>query len=281
MKILHTIMCFRVYHQRLPGSLGFVPTMGALHAGHLSLVQAARQENEHVAVSIFVNPTQFGPNEDFSTYPRTFEADCALLANAGVDVLFAPSPGHIYPAGFATSIDVGPVATRLDGLSRPGHFAGVATIVAKLFQIVHPERAYFGQKDAAQLAVLRRLVQDLCIPVSVVACPIVRDPDGLALSSRNRYLSPEEKMRALVLSRSLVAATAAVDQRERAAGPILRAAFALLEQEPGLRLDYLELVDPDTLEATATLTPGKPALLAVAGWFGKTRLIDNVLLTVT
>jgi pantoate--beta-alanine ligase len=279
MKILHTISGFRIYRRGLSGAVGFVPTMGALHAGHLSLVKAAASENGHVAVSIFVNPTQFGPNEDLSKYPRTFEADCAMLVDAGVTVLFAPSPEHMYPEGFATTIDVGPVGTRLDGASRPGHFGGVATVVAKLFQIVQPDRAYFGQKDAAQVAALRRLVADLSIPVDLVVCPIVREPDGLAMSSRNRYLSPAERVQAKVLSRALEAAQKHVRHKERKAGILLRAAFAVLQKEPGLRLDYLELVDPDTLAPIPALTPGKPALLAVAGWVGTTRLIDNALLT--
>ena len=187
-------------------TLGLVPTMGALHAGHLSLVSAARAQNDAVAVSIFVNPTQFGPNEDFASYPRTFDEDCRKLVSAGVHLLFAPSADAMYPAGNTTFVDPGPIATRLDGASRPGHFRGVATIVTRLFHIVAPDRAYFGQKDAAQVAVLRHIVRDLNLPVALVVCPIVREPDGLALSSRNRYLSPAERTRALILSRALRAA---------------------------------------------------------------------------
>lgn len=252
--------------------------MGALHAGHLSLVQAARGANGSVVASIFVNPTQFGPNEDFSKYPRTFEADRALLEEAGVALLFAPKPTEMYPAGASTTIDVGPVATRLDGASRPGHFTGVATVVAKLFGITKPDRAYFGQKDAAQVAVLRHMVRDLSLPVELVVCPTVREPDGLALSSRNRYLSPAERQRALVLRRALLAVREAFAQGIDNAEVLLEAARAVLRREPEFRLDYLVLVDPDTLLPLEVLSPGKPALPAIAGWVGATRLIDNLLL---
>ena len=206
MHVAGTVAAFRRLRRELKGTLGFVPTMGALHAGHASLLRAARAGNDSVAASIFVNPTQFGPTEDFAKYPRTWEADCALLAEAGVDLLFAPEPAEMYPKGFSTVIDVGPVATRLDGASRPGHFAGVATVVAKLFGIAEPDRAYFGQKDAAQVAVLRQMVRDLSLPVELLVCPTVREADGLALSSRNRYLSPAERAEALALSRALDAA---------------------------------------------------------------------------
>lgn len=259
-------------------SLGLVPTMGALHAGHMSLVEAARAANEQVVASIFVNPTQFGPSEDFAKYPRTWDADCALLEAAGVALLFAPTHEEMYPAGFATAIDVGPVATRLDGASRPGHFTGVATVVAKLLNIVAPTRAYFGQKDAAQVAVLRRMVRDLSLPVELVVCPTIRETDGLALSSRNRYLSGEERAHALVLSRALPAAEDKVRHGVREAEVLLETAGVVLGQEPGFRLDYLALVDPDTLESVTALKPGVPVLLAIAGWVGTTRLIDNVLL---
>ena len=279
MKIAPTITEVRAWRVSLGGAtVGFTPTMGALHEGHLSLVRAARGANERVAASIFVNPTQFGPNEDFSKYPRTFEADCELLERAGVDVVFAPEPAEMYPRGFATGIDVGPVATRLDGASRPGHFTGVATVVAKLLNIVQPTRAYFGQKDAAQVAVLRQLVRDLSLPVELVVCPIVREPDGLALSSRNRYLSSAERTQALVLSRALLAAENLAEHGMGEAAPLLEVSRVVLDVEPGFRLDYLALVDPDTLEPVPSLQPEKPALLAVAGWVGVTRLIDNTLL---
>ncbi len=291
MQLARTIAEVRLWHRTQIGSqigsqegatLGFVPTMGALHAGHLSLVQAAGLENARVAASIFVNPTQFGPSEDFGKYPRTFEADRSLLEGAGVDLLFAPDPAEMYPPGFTTAIDVGPVATRLDGASRPGHFAGVATVVAKLFGIIEPTRAYFGQKDAAQVAVLRRLVRDLSLPVELRVCPTVREPDGLALSSRNRYLSPAERAQALVLVRALRAAKAAMATLAQAGQvptePLLAAARAALDAEPGFRLDYLALVDPDTLEPVPALRTDRAGLLAVAGWIGATRLIDNFLL---
>ena len=260
-------------------AVGFVPTMGALHEGHLSLVRAARENNERVAASIFVNPTQFGPNEDFAKYPRTFEADCALLEREGVDLVFAPEPAEMYPHGFATTVDVGPVATRLDGASRPGHFGGVATVVARLFGIVEPKRAYFGQKDAAQVAVLGRMVGDLALPVELVVCPIVREADGLAMSSRNRYLSGPERRQAVVLSRALLAAENLARHGMADTASLLEAARAGLTGEPGFQLDYLALVDPHTLEALAALPPEGAALLAVAGWVGETRLIDNMLLT--
>ncbi len=280
MKIAPTIAEVRAWRVSLGGAtVGFVPTMGALHEGHLSLVRAAREANERVAASIFVNPTQFGPNEDFAKYPRMFEADCALLEHAGVDLVFAPEPAEMYPHGFATTIDVGPVATRLDGASRPRHFTGVATVVAKLLNIVQPTRAYFGQKDAAQIAVLRQLARDLSMNVEVLVCPTVREADGLALSSRNRYLSGEQWGRALVLSRALLAAEDLARHGMGEAAPLLEAARAVLDGEPGFRLDYVALVDPDTLEPVAFLAPEQPALLAVAGWVGTTRLIDNTLLT--
>lgn len=259
-------------------TLGLVPTMGALHAGHVSLVAAACRANMQVAASIFVNPTQFGPNEDLARYPRTFEEDCALLDREGVDLLFAPEPAEMYPAGFAAAIDVGPVATRLDGASRPGHFTGVATVVAKLFGIFQPDRAYFGQKDAAQLAVLRQLVRDLSLPIELVVGPTVRENDGLALSSRNRYLSDRQREQALVLVRALHSAEMMVSLGAVEAEQLLAAAHLVIAQEEAIRLDYLALVDPDTLEPVDALLPGRKTLLAVAGWIGTTRLIDNTLL---
>ena len=279
MKIATTIGEVRSCRRSIAGAtLGFVPTMGALHAGHASLLAAARAGNDSIAASIFVNPTQFGPNEDLAKYPRTWEADCVLLVEAGVDLLFAPTPAEMYPQGFATAIDVGPVASRLDGASRPGHFTGVATVVAKLFGVVEPDRAYFGQKDAAQVAVLRQLVRDLSMPVELVVCPTVREADGLALSSRNRYLSAAERAEALVLSRALRAAERLFHDGERRAEPLLAASRAVVSQAPGVRLDYLALVDPYTLVNMPAITPARPALLAVAAFVGSTRLIDNLLL---
>ena len=257
-------------------TLGLVPTMGALHAGHLSLIVAARAECDNVAASIFVNPTQFGPNEDFASYPRTFDEDCRKLEAADVHVLFAPSAAEMYPPGNTTFVDPGDIATRLDGASRPGHFRGVATIVARLFHIVAPDRAYFGQKDAAQVAVLRHMVRDLNLPVHLAVCPIVREPDGLALSSRNRYLTTEERTRALILSRALNAAHHLAQQGETSSEALRAAMLAVFSTDPELALDYAAIVDPNTLLPVANTSQG--ALLAVAAWIGATRLIDNLLI---
>lgn len=257
-------------------NVGFVPTMGALHAGHRLLVQAARQRCDVVAASIFVNPTQFAPNEDFSRYPRTLEADCRMLEAEGVDLVFTPTADAMYPPGAATWIEVEGVSERLDGASRPGHFRGVATVVAKLFHIVQPDFAFFGQKDAVQVAVLQKMVRDLDLPVVLVVCPIVREPDGLALSSRNRYLSAEERQQALILSRALQAAAALAERGEHHAAELLAAMREILQEEPTVRVDYVAVVDPATLLPVETITAG--ALLAVAAYVGSTRLIDNVLL---
>jgi pantoate--beta-alanine ligase len=256
-------------------TLGLVPTMGALHAGHLSLVDRARRENGIVAASIFVNPLQFGPNEDLAKYPRTFADDCAQLERAGVDLLFAPTLEEMYPQAATTTVDPGPVATRLDGVSRPGHFLGVATVVAKLFHILQPDRAYFGQKDAAQLAVLRQMTRDLNFPVDLTACPIVRDPDGLALSSRNRYLSLEERLRALILPRTLERMAQSIAAGERSAEALLATGRTLLQPHSEVALDYLAVVDPDTLLPVSEAVPG--TLIALAAKVGTTRLIDNFL----
>ncbi|HEV2274557.1 MAG TPA: pantoate--beta-alanine ligase, partial [Acidobacteriaceae bacterium] len=256
-------------------SLGLVPTMGALHAGHLSLIHSARESCDAVGASIFVNPTQFGPSEDFERYPRSFEQDCRLLEAAGVDFVFAPSVAEMYPAGASTFVEVAGLSDRLDGASRPGHFRGVATVVAKLFHIVTPDRAFFGQKDAAQVAILKKMVRDLAFPVEIRVCPIVREPDGLALSSRNQYLSREERQRALVLSRTLNTVAERVHAGEYESAALREEALRVLRQEPSVRLDYFAIVDPDTLEAVADLRQG--ALIAVAASVGTTRLIDNFL----
>ncbi len=255
--------------------IGLVPTMGALHEGHLSLVRAAREGGNIVAVSIFVNPTQFAPNEDLSTYPRTIEQDCAFLEAENVDLLFAPSVEEMYSAGASTFVEVEGVSERLDGASRPGHFRGVTTIVSKLFNIVSPERAYFGQKDAAQVAVLRKMVRDLNFNLEIVVCPIVREADGLALSSRNVYLDPEQRGQALVLSRALARVKDLVSVGQWSAATLLQEARAVLASEPAVRVDYLAAVDPDTLEDVDGVRGG--ALVAVAAWVGTTRLIDNLL----
>src|SRR5208282_502304 len=258
------------------GRLGLVPTMGALHEGHLSLVRAAKAQCDAVAVSIFVNPTQFGPTEDLSKYPRQFDRDCRLLEKEGVEILFAPPVEEIYPDGGVTWVLVENLSEKLDGRSRPGHFRGVTTIVAKLFHIVEPEAAFFGQKDAAQLAVIRRMVRDLNFAVEIVACPIVREADGLAMSSRNAYLNREERTRALVLQRSLQEVRLQFDAGERIAAKLISAAKEVFAREPQIALDYFEVVDPDTLDPVERIT--QETLVAVAAYVGTTRLIDNLVL---
>ena len=262
-------------------AIGFVPTMGALHAGHLALVQSAISECQPVIASIFVNPTQFGPNEDFTLYPRTLQKDSELLNNAAVDFLFAPSTEDMYPEGAATYVTVEGLSDRLDGKSRPGHFRGVATIVSKLFHLVQPDVAFFGQKDAAQVAVIRKMVRDLNFPLEIVACPIVREPDGLAMSSRNVYLTREERKSALALSRSLQEVEKLFKSGSRNIEELISAGKQTLAQDSGVKLDYFSIVDSDTLEELHK--PGaqninQPALVAVAAYVGKTRLIDNVVL---
>ena len=260
--------------------LGLVPTMGAVHEGHLSLVREAKRHCEVLAVSIFVNPAQFAPGEDFECYPRTFEADRALLESESIDLLFAPSAAEMYPAGFAdTSVDVAGIGSRLDGLSRPGHFRGVATVVAKLFGIVSPDIAYFGQKDAAQVAVLQAMVRDLNFPVQLAVCPTVREPDGLALSSRNRYLSRKDRTQALALFRSLEAARRLAEKGVHDADQLRNAMRHALQSAPGVHLEYADIVDRATLLSLADLSEG--ALVAVAASVGTTRLIDNLVLLPT
>ena len=256
--------------------VGLVPTMGALHEGHLSLVRAAKKHCDAVVVSIFVNPTQFGPTEDLAKYPRQMERDHSLLEEEGVDILFAPTVEEIYESGSITWVLVEGLSEKLDGRSRPGHFRGVATVVAKLFNIIEPQVAFFGQKDAAQLAVIRRMVRDLNFPVEIIAGAIVREPDGLAMSSRNAYLAPEERGRALVLQRSLRRAEAEFQSGQRIAAKLISAALEVLASEPQVAVDYLEVVSPDTLESIERIT--QTALLAIAARVGSTRLIDNVLL---
>jgi len=253
--------------------IGFVPTMGALHEGHLSLVRAARAASDVVAASIFVNPTQFGPNEDLAKYPRSFERDCQMLEREGVDFVFAPSVEEMYPAGALTWVTVEGLSEKLDGRSRPGHFRGVTTVVSKLFHIVEPHRAFFGQKDAAQVAVIRQMVRDLKFAVEIVVCPIVRESDGLAMSSRNAYLSPEDRKRALVLRRSLLRVQSMVDSRERNAATLAAAGRDEFRREPAVRLDYFEIVNSNTLDPVEDVGGG--ALVAVAAYVGPTRLIDN------
>jgi pantoate--beta-alanine ligase len=258
------------------GTLGLVPTMGFLHAGHLSLVEAARRECNRVVVSIFVNPTQFGPTEDYARYPRDPERDRRLLEDAGVDLVFAPTAEEMYPPGAETVVDVGSVAEPLEGERRPGHFRGVATVVLKLLGTVTPDRAWFGEKDAQQLAVIRRLVADLDVPVEIRGGPIVREPDGLALSSRNAYLSAEERKAAPVLFRALAAAEVLWRAGERRGDALCAAMETTLAAEPLARTDYAAAADPVTFRAIQQATGRVHLLLAV--FFGKTRLIDNRLL---
>jgi pantoate--beta-alanine ligase len=257
-------------------TLGLVPTMGALHQGHLSLVQAAQASCDVVAVSIFVNPTQFGPKEDFAGYPRNLEQDCETLEAAGVNLVFAPSAGEMYPAGASTFVEVTGLSDRLDGASRPGHFRGVATVVTKLLHIFAPDHAFFGQKDAAQVAILRKMVRDLLFPVELDVCPTVREKDGLALSSRNSYLSAEQRRQALVLSRALLAIEREAKAGDHESGKLIAIALRILAEEPGVEVDYCRVVDPDTLEDIPDV--GRGALVAVAARVGSTRLIDNLLL---
>jgi pantoate--beta-alanine ligase len=257
-------------------TIGFVPTMGALHEGHLSLVRRARAQSNIVVVSVFVNPLQFGPTEDFASYPRTLEADCAKLEPEGVEIVFAPTPAQMYPAGATTAVHVEGLSEKLDGQSRPGHFNGVSTVVAKLFHIVQPDYAVFGQKDAAQVAVLRRMVRDLNMDLDLIVAPIVREADGLALSSRNAYLTPQQRQQALVLRRALAQVEADALAGETSAEKLRSAALSIIASEPAAKLDYVEIIDPDTLEPLQDTRGG--ALIAVAAAFGATRLIDNVLL---
>ena len=276
MRVIETIAEFRAARAALDGSLGFVPTMGYLHQGHLALVRAARAQNDHVAASIFVNPTQFGPNEDLARYPRDLPRDLALLEAEGVDLAFVPSVQAIYPDGFSTTVRPGALADRLEGTRRPGHFEGVATVVCKLFNIVAPQRAYFGQKDAQQTVVIRRVTADLNLPVEVVVCPTVREPDGLAMSSRNVYLSPAERQAALVLSRALRAAEERYAAGERDAEALRSAMRAVLAAEPLAAPDYVSVADRETLQELEYLEGAALASLAVR--IGKTRLIDNLIL---
>lgn len=257
-------------------TVGLVPTMGALHEGHLSLIRAARAACDVVVATIFVNPKQFGPTEDFAKYPRTFDADCDLLRAENVEILFAPAVDEMYPPGATTFVEVAEISDRLDGVSRPGHFRGVATVVAKLFNIVAPDRAFFGQKDAAQVAILRRMARDLNFPLEIVVCPIVREPDGLAMSSRNGYLSADDRHRALILSRTLRHIEQQIATGVTSAAALIATGLGVLAQQPSARLDYLRVVDPDTLADIPDI--GKGALIAIAAWIGSTRLIDNILI---
>jgi len=258
-------------------SIGFVPTMGALHAGHAALIRASRAECDYTVVSIFVNPMQFGPSEDYAKYPRTLEADRELCAAVGTDLIFAPTPGEMYPPESRTFVEVTGLQDVLCGASRPGHFRGVATVVLKLFNIVLPDVAYFGQKDAQQGLIIRRMALDLNLPLKVRIHPTVREPDGLAMSSRNRYLDPTQRHNATALYRALRKAEGLVAAGQRSMSEIERTMADVITATPGARLDYARVLDAETLDTISTLD--RPALAALAAFFGTTRLIDNTILT--
>jgi pantoate--beta-alanine ligase len=275
MKVAETIAEMRQLRQELAEPVGFVPTMGYLHEGHLSLVRQARAENASVVVSIFVNPTQFGPKEDFKNYPRDTQRDLEMLEPV-TDVVFMPSATGMYPSGFDSWVEVGEITKPLEGAARPGHFRGVTTVVAKLFNIVQPTKAYFGQKDAQQAAVIKKMVADLNMNLEVVVLPTVREPDGLAMSSRNTYLNPEQRLAASVLYRALKLAQVLWAQGERNAGTIRQEMAELINKEPLADIEYISIADAGTLKEQHRIKP--PALVSMAVKFGKTRLIDNVVL---
>lgn len=257
-------------------TVGFVPTMGYLHEGHKSLMQAARANNDKVVVSVFVNPMQFGPNEDLESYPRDFEKDSALCESVGVDLIFHPDPEEMYADGFCSYVDMNGLTTELCGKSRPIHFRGVQTVVLKLFNIVKPDRAYFGQKDAQQLAVIKRMVKDLNVDTEIVGCPIVREADGLAKSSRNTYLNPDERKAALILSRSLKLGRKLIENGETDAKAVIKAITDSINTELLAKIDYVDVVDFDTITPVDRI--GKSVLVAIAVYIGKTRLIDNFII---
>jgi pantoate--beta-alanine ligase len=279
MLILEAPADVRAWRDKAAAPIGLVPTMGYLHEGHLSLVRAAKAENGLTVVSIFVNPTQFGANEDLSKYPRDFERDRALLEEAGVDLLFAPRPEDMYPAGYDSWVETRGLTGVLEGRSRPTHFRGVTTVVAKLFNVVRPERAYFGKKDAQQLRVIQKMVRDLDMAVDVVPVPTVREPDGLAMSSRNKYLDERQRQAASCLFRGLQRAEAAWRRGERDADAIREHVLAEIAEEPLARVDYVSLADDASLRELDDGPASAPALLSLAVFVGKTRLIDNIELT--
>ncbi len=275
MRTVTSLSDLRAARLSLAGTVGLVPTMGYLHEGHLSLIRRAREECDHVAVSIFVNPTQFGPNEDLAKYPRDLARDSQLI-EPYTDLLWTPTPEIMYPTGFQTWVEVEEVTKPLEGAMRPGHFRGVTTVVAKLFNAIQPHKAYFGQKDAQQAAVIRQMVRDLNFPIEIVVCPIVREPDGLAMSSRNVYLDPEQRKAATVLYRSLSTAKEAYDDGERDADQLRQAIKDVLASEPLAQMQYVSCADYETLEELQRVE--RKALLSMAVYFGKTRLIDNFVL---
>lgn len=276
MRELQTVDEAREWRRSAGESVGLVPTMGFLHEGHLSLVRAARHGNASVVVSVFVNPKQFGPAEDLATYPRDLERDLQLLRAEEVDAVFTPATEEMYPEGFSTSISVGSVSEPLEGASRSGHFDGVATVVAKLFNILGPSHAYFGQKDAQQLAVIRRMTRDLNLPVDIVSCPTVRENDGVAMSSRNAYLSRDDRTAATVLFKALTAAKAAFEGGDNDAESLKKRMVAVLAVEERAAVDYVSVADPDTMTEVDVARPG--ALVSLAARIGRARLIDNLLL---
>ena len=276
MKVIESITEMKRTRYELLGTVGLVPTMGYLHEGHLSLVRQAKAENDVAGVSIFVNPTQFGRGEDFARYPRDPERDLSMLQNAGTDLVFMPPVEEMYPAGYSTYVDVSGLTERLEGASRSGHFRGVTTVVAKLFNIVEPTRAYFGQKDAQQLLVIKKMAVDLNMNLEVIGCTTIREPDGLAMSSRNTYLNPEERRAGLVLSKSLALAQELWSGGERSADRIRQEMTNLIQSEPLAQIDYVSVADPTSLEELEHITG--PALVSMAVKVGKTRLIDNLVL---
>jgi pantoate--beta-alanine ligase len=275
MKVIETIAEMKQLRRQMTGTVGFVPTMGYLHEGHLALVRHARQENPHVIVSIFVNPTQFGPKEDFKTYPRDISRDLSLLEPM-TDVVFIPPASEMYPEGFNAWVEICGITDKLEGAARPGHFRGVATVVAKLFNITEPTVAYFGQKDAQQVAVIKKMVTDLNMNLNVVALPTVREADGLAMSSRNTYLNPDERRGATVLYRSLKLAQELWSNGENNAAAIHQQMTELITKEPLAKIEYISIASANTLEELEQVTP--PALVSMAVRFGTTRLIDNLVL---
>ena len=276
MMVVSTFNELRTARQLLDGPVGLVPTMGYLHEGHLSLARRAKAECRHVVVTIFVNPTQFAPTDDLSKYPRDLERDLHLLDSAGVDLVWTPTPEEMYPEGFQTWVEVQGITLPLEGAMRPGHFRGVTTVVSKLFNAVQPEKAYFGQKDAQQAAVIRRMALDLNFPIEIIVCPIAREPDGLAMSSRNVYLDADQRRAAAVLFRALSSARAEFDAGERDAEKLRKRMRETLAGEPLAQMQYVSCADWDTLEELETVK-GK-ALLSMAVYFGRTRLIDNFVL---
>jgi pantoate--beta-alanine ligase len=276
MDVIETITEMQKVRKSLKGTVGFAPTMGYLHEGHLELTRRAKAECDFAVVSIFVNPTQFGPKEDFEKYPRDTERDLKLLEDVGTDYVFMPSPKDIYPPGYSTWVDVEKVTNRLEGAARPGHFRGVATVVNKLFNIVQPDKAYFGQKDAQQCVVIKKMIRDLNMPLEMIIVPTVREPDGLAMSSRNVYLTTEMRRQAPVLNRSLKLAEKLWKQGETSAVTVRQVMTDLIQQQPLAKIEYIDIADSDTLEELQTIKPG--TLISMVVKFGNTRLLDNLIL---